>query len=207
MEKLLINLPGYQVYEYLLVLAPHEDLRNKVMKIKKEFGEKYKAQNAQWGRPTIALVNFYQYKMMEERIVHRLNMVAMGHYPFKVELKDFGSFPSHTIYIKVPSRLPIQKLVKTIQTETQRLLKPDNDHKPHFIQEEPHITIARKLLPWQYEKAWLEYSHKQFTCRFIANAMLLLKRPEGEIKYQVVKEFEFQNIPVNTAQGNLFDDI
>lgn len=69
---------------------------------------------------------------------------------------------------------------------------------------EPHLTIARKLQPWQYEKGWLEFSHKYFTGRFIADAMLLLKRPVGEMKYEIVKRFEFQNLPVSTKQGDLF---
>ena len=39
----LIKIPGYSYNEYLLVLNPHEDLRNKIMQVKKEFYEKYKA--------------------------------------------------------------------------------------------------------------------------------------------------------------------
>ena len=82
-------------------------------------------------------------------------------------------------------------------------MKLNDDNKPHFILE-PHITIARKLQPWQYEKGWLEYSNKNFTGRFIADSMILLKRPVGEMKYQVVQRFEFQNLPVTTKQGELF---
>ena len=141
--------------------------------------------------------------MMEERIINRLHNVAMAHYPFKVELKDFESFPSHTIYINVTSKVPIQSLVKSIRTETQRLMKLNEDNKPHFIME-PHLTIARKLQPWQYEKGWLEYSNRNFTGRFIADSMVLLKRPVGEMKYQIANRFEFQNMPVTTKQGELF---
>ena len=203
MEKLIVSIPGYKIYEYLLVLNPHEELRNKIMSVKNEFYEKYKAENARWGKLHITLVNFVQYEMMEERIVNRLNLIAMGQHPVKVELKDYGSFPSHTIYINITSKIPIQGLVKAIRTETQRLMKFDDDNKPHFILE-PHLTIARKLKPWQYEQGWLEYSHKHFTGRFIADNMLLLKRPVGELKYQIVKRFEFQNLPVATKQGELF---
>jgi 2'-5' RNA ligase len=141
--------------------------------------------------------------MMEDRIVTHLKTIAMGFHPIKIELKDYGSFPSHTIYINISSKLPIQSLVKQIRTETQRLMKLNDDNKPHFILE-PHLTIARRLLPWQYEKGWLEYSHKHFTGRFIADAMLLLKRPAGELKYEIVKRFDFENLPVGTKQGDLF---
>jgi 2'-5' RNA ligase len=203
MKTIVNTIPGYRVYEYLLVLNPHEELRNKIIQVKKEFYENYKASTAIGGKPHVTLVNFVQYGMMEERIINRLKMIAMGYHPFKVELKDFGSFPAHTIYINVTSKLPIQNLVKEIRTEAQRLMKLNEDNKPHFILE-PHLTIARKLQPWQYEKGWLEYSNKYFTGRFIADAMLLLKRPVGEMKYQVAGRFELMNLPITTRQGELF---
>ena len=198
-----VTIPGYRIFEYLLVLNPHEELRNKIMKVKREFYDEYKATTALGGRPNLILANFLQYEMMEERLLNRLKVVAMGSHPIKVELRDFGSFPSHTIYINIVSKVPVQTLVKEIRHETQRLMKLNNDNKPHFILE-PHLTIARKLQPWQYEKGWLEYSNKNFTGRFIADGMLLLKRPLDEKKYQVVQRFEFQNLPVTTKQGELF---
>lgn len=208
MELTGITLPGYRVYEYLLVLSPHEELWSKIMKVKGDFADKYQTEHARWSKPHLTLVNYVQYEMMEERISNRLKVIGMGHTPFKVELKEFGSFPSHTIYINVTSKAPVQNLVKEIRTEAQRLMKLNDDNKPHFILE-PHLTIARKLKPWQYEKGWLEYSAKSFTGRFIADSMLLLKRPAGEpegyrMKYQIVKRFDFQNMPVSTKQGELF---
>jgi len=203
MKNIINRLPGYKIYEYLLVLNPHEELRNKIMQVKQQFHDTYKATTALYSKPHITLVNFVQYELFEERILNRLKTIAMGYHPVKIELKDFGSFPSHTIYINIISKLPIQGLVKQVRTETQRLMKLDADNKPHFFLE-PHLTIARKLAPWQYEKGWLEYSHKHFTGRFIADGMLLLKRPVGELKYQVVQRLEFQNLPVTTKQGELF---
>jgi|SRR5438067_2085300 len=207
-----LTMPGYRVYEYLLVLQPHEELRNRIIEVKKDFFDTYEASTVPRafgsGKPHVTLVNFLQYEMMEERLVTRLKTIAMGYYPIKVELKDYGSFPTHTIFINVISKLPIQGLVKEIRSEAQRLMKLNDDNKPHFIME-PHIPVARKLLPWQYEKGWLEYSNKHFTGRFIADGMLLLKRPVDEsdryrMKYQIVEKFQFQNLPVVTKQGDLF---
>ena len=202
MKTIVNTIPGYRVYEYLLVLSPHEELWNKIVKVKEEFAEKYQSHHARWAKPHLTLVNFVQYNMMEERIISRLKTIAMGYPPFKIELKDFGSFPSHTIYINVMSKIPVQNLIKEIRSEGQRLMKLNDDNKPHFIME-PHLTIARKLQPWQYEKGWLEYSNKHFTGRFIADSMLLLKRPVGEMKYQIAERFQFQNLPVTTKQGEL----
>ncbi len=44
--KSLKQIPGYKYNEYLLILNPHEELRNKIIQVKKDFYEKYKAENA-----------------------------------------------------------------------------------------------------------------------------------------------------------------
>ena len=198
------TIPGYKIYEYMLVLNPNEALRDKIMNMKQYFFDHYKNASAVYSKPHIILVNFVQYQMMEERLVNSLEGLSMACNPIKVEMKDYGSFPSHTIYINITSKVPIQNLIKNIRTNSHRLMKLNHDNKPHIIME-PHLTIARKLLPWQYEQGWLEFSHKQFTGRFIADAMLLLKRPVGEIKYQIARRFDFQNLPVTTKQGDLFN--
>ena len=198
----LIQIPGYRYNEYLLILHPHEELRNKIQHVKNALANKYGSQYAKFGQPQITLVNFVQLEIAEERLVNRLNTIAMGYHPFKVELKDFGSFPTHTLFINVDSQLQVKNLLKEVRS-AQQLMALNKDHKPHFI-DTPHIPIARKLLPWQYEKAWMEYSHLHFTGRFIAESMLLVKRKVGELKYQVVQWFGFMNLPVATRQGNLF---
>lgn len=185
-----------------MVLSPHEELRKKIMTVRKEFSETYHSYHNGWGKPHLMLARFNQYEMMEERVVNRLKTIAMSFHPIKVELKDFGSYPSHSIFIQVLSRELIKELIREIR-EAQRLLKPDNDHKPYFA-DDPHVIVSAKLLPWQYEKGWLDYSHRHFTGRFIASDMLLLKRRMGEKAWQILYRLAFQNLPVNTKQGELF---
>lgn len=200
--KSLIQIPGYRYNEYLLILNPHEELRNRIIQIKKEFYDKYKASAALYGKPHVTLVKFVQFDMMEERLINSLKTIAMSYYPFKIDLKDFGSYPSHTIFINIATKLQVQNLIKELKS-AQRLMKINNDNKPHFI-DDPHIQVAWKLLPWQYEQGWLEYSHRHFTGRFIADGMLLIKRRVEEKAYQIVQRFEFMNLPVTTKQGELF---
>jgi 2'-5' RNA ligase len=82
-------------------------------------------------------------------------------------------------------------------------MKIDKDNKPHFITE-PHLTIARKLQPWQYEKGWQQLEHAGFHGRFIASHALLLKRKEGEY-YKQVEKFAFEGVKEEVKQTNLFD--
>jgi len=189
--------------EYLLVLQPHEALWNEIKFIKEKFATDFDCAMARIGLPHITLVRFKQYQAAEVRIRQALRNSIKTLQPFKIEMKDFGSFPSHTIYINIVSKVQIVNTVKVVR-QGQRFMKMDKDNKPHFITE-PHLTIARKLLPWQYEKGWLEYSHKDFHGRFIADHALLLKRRQGE-KYRPVEKFLFQNEKEEEiVQGDLFN--
>ena len=195
-----IQLPSYRHNEYLLVLSPHEELQYKILHVKETFREKYKTA-MQATKPHITLVKFNGLQMMEERLQQRLQIISMGTSPFKIDMKDYGSFPTHTIYINIITKNAIQDLVKKLRTARRLMKSPDND--PHYIME-PHISIAMKLLPWQYEQGWVEYSHRHFTGSFIADSMLLLRKREGETKYQIVQRFDFMSLPVTTKQGELF---
>src|SRR5262245_4279861 len=98
------TIPGYPIFEYLLVLSPHKELWEKIREVKMKFAGYYQSEYAKWGKPHVTLANFVQYEMMEERLVNRLRIVAMGVTPFKIELRNFGSFPSHTIYINIVTK-------------------------------------------------------------------------------------------------------
>ncbi len=193
-------MPGYRYGEYLLVLNPYEDLRNKITHVRKEFSVNHQMP-AVGGKPHITLVKFMVWDMMEEKIINRLKVIAMGTPPFKVSMKDYGSFPSHTIYIDITTKVPVYNLVKELRTAKRIMRSPE--YEPYFITE-PHFTIARNLNPAQYEKAWLEYAHRNFTGSFIADGMLLLKRRPEERAYQIVQRLDFMNLPVTTRQGELF---
>ena len=203
MELVNFHMPGYRVNEYLLVIRPEENLWQKILKVKQDFSDRFKVPSAKYLKPHIALVNFFALEMMEQKISSRLQSIAMGTAPFKIELKDYGSYPSHTIFINVVSKVPVQNLVKLLKG-MQQVMKLNQENKPHFI-EEPHIGIARKLKPWQYEQGWHEFANRNFTGRFIADSMMLLKRTAGEkAAWQIVQRFEFLNLPVMTRQADLF---
>lgn len=202
MQRVYSSMPGYRLNEYLLVLTPNEDLRSRISTLRKEFNDKYQPAMPLTGKPHLALVRFVTWSMHEEKLVTRLRHIGLGVTPFKIELKDFGSFPTHSIFIQVATKSPVQQLVREVRS-AQRLMKADPEQDPLFIAE-PFIAISRKLLPWQYEKGWAEYAHRHFTAKMMADGMLLLKRPEGERSYQVVERFDFMNMPIATRQGELF---
>lgn len=188
--------------EYMVVLAPHEDLYDKIMQLKQEFATTYENTMAVALKPHISIVRFKQYEMNEQKIHNKLKLVAKALPAFKVDLDGFGSYPSHTVYIKVKTQEPVKAIAKKLR-EAQSLMTINKENKPHFLNE-PHIAIARKLLPWQYEKGWLEYANKHFHASFMADQLLFMKRPSGSKGWQIIDKLAMMNVQVQTTQGDLF---
>lgn len=189
-------------YEYLLILSPHADLYERIIKIKEKFAADYNRPLTTQGKAHVTLVKFITSNRMEEKISNRLHRISRGITPFKVELKDYGAFPTNSIFIPVATKLPVQNLMRAIK-QVQSFMRVSKEFRPLFI-EEPNITIARNLKPWQFESGWLQYAHLHFAGRFIADNMLWLKRPLAGGNYQILERFEFQSLPLTASQGNLF---
>lgn len=201
-NNVFVEMPGYRQNEYTIILNPPESLREKILKTRNDFYSKYNPAFQLNNKPNIRLAKFFSFEMMEEKLISHLKMIAMGMPPFKASLKDYGSFPAHTLFINVSSKIPLQMLMKDLRS-VRRMIK-SSEQEPYFTNEF-YIPIAIKLSPEQYEKAWQEYSHRQFTGSFIADSMLLLKRKAGEKNHEIAERFEFMNLPVSVKQGELFE--
>lgn len=201
METSFMQKPGQPLYEYLLVLNPHEELRNRIEKCRSELVSNYHISQPPPGRPNISLVTFKASKMMEEKIINRLQMITMEEKPFMVELQDFGSYPMHAIFIRIANQPRVLQLIKKLKQA--RLLMKVSGEDPHFLLD-PHMALAGRLPKEKYLEAMKAYLHKKFTGRFWADNCLLLRRARHEKRYQVIRRFNFECIPVSTAQGVLF---
>lgn len=201
MEANLFQMPGYRVNEYLLVLDIPEVLRYKIEKARRELLEKYIIPQPPAGRPHVALARFLMPEMMEEKLLYQLQVISMAEKSFLLELKDYGSYPMHSIFIKIANQQQVLQLIKDLK-QTKRLMRSGGED-PYFLQD-PTIPLAGRIDKKIYIEVIKEYAHKHFSGKFVTDAMLLLKRKSGEKKYQVQRRFEFQNLPVNAAQGDLF---
>ena len=197
----LIKMPGYRSAEYILILNPHPALQEKIMKIKRQIWEKYDNGFLMNKKPVITLARFFSLQMMEEKLMNHFKIAGMAMPPFKVSLKDYYGITDHSLSINVASKFPLQMLMKDIKS-AKRLIR-STDKKP-FFNSDFSIPLAVKLTPLLYNNLWKEFSQRQFTGHFIADSMLLLKRPEGDKHYQIAARFEFQNLPVSVRQGELF---
>jgi 2'-5' RNA ligase len=201
MEKLNVAMPGYRINEYRLIIPLPEAIQNKVLAVRKTLHEKYGVKPAFEIKPSLTVLRCHAFEKGEARLLEKLQHIALTTNPFKVELQDYAGYPSHTIYINVATKAPFNDLCKELKKAKWLMQVPQHD--PYFINE-PHLMIAQRLKPKEFTVLWNECEHRQFTGRFMADAMLLLKRTDTNKAYQAVRRMEFMSLPLNIKQGTLF---
>src|ERR1700753_2151844 len=143
-------------FEYLLVINPKGKAEEKVYEVKSFFNDNYKCSTAMH-QPHITMLNFILLvREMEKRIILYLDRFLSNFKPFDVELHGFDHFLTHTLFIDIKTPGLIIDIVKGIRTKFRRYLIADKQYKPFFCTK-PHLTIARKMIPEQFDKAWSEW--------------------------------------------------
>jgi len=104
--------------------------------------------------------------------------------PFDQYLKNYGTFPEHTLYIQGDKTREIVQLHNAIKT----CLRPYLSKIYGPIT--PHITIAYKDIQDSYSLIKEAYKTKQFDAQFRVNKFTLLKH--DRTKWNIHKEYEFR---------------
>ena len=105
-------MPGHRIAEYRLIIPLSESLQQTVMQLRKALHERYRLPVPFTLKPSLTILHCHAYEGMEARLLERMQQVASRNNSFKVELQNFAAYPSHTIYIQVPTRSPFNELTK-----------------------------------------------------------------------------------------------
>jgi 2'-5' RNA ligase len=195
------GLPGYRINEYRLVIPLSSDLQEKISAQRRRLHEKYKVKLPFEIPPSLTILKCHAFEKTEPRLIERFQQVTLAADPFLVELGDYAAYPSHTIYIHVPTRSPFSDLVKELKK--MKWLMNIHGHEPHFIPE-PHLIVAQQLKPMQFINMWLECEHSGFSGRFLADHLLLMKRTPERRSYEEACRLGFLSLPQEIKQGSLF---
>lgn len=194
-------MPGYRINEYRLIVPLSEALQQTVMQVRNDLHSRYRIPVPFELKPSLTVLHCFAYDGMEAKLMDRIQQIATRSNSFKVELQNFAAYPSHTIYLQVTTRSPFHELAKELKVLKSLTRVPDHD--PHFISE-PHLLIAQKLKPFQFTRMWMDCEHTQFTGRFMAGGMVLMKRLAGNAGFEEVRHFEFSSLAQSVKQGTLF---
>lgn len=192
---------GLKPVSYMLVINVSEDVKEKILNVKKEFAEKFKADYYKYATPQIYVSTFLQYEMEEKKIINRITQIAKQIQPMQIVFEGYQSHPSHSIFINVKTKTEIREL-STALKNMRDAITINKWNKPWFV-DEPEIAIAKKLLPYQYEKGWLEMQHQHFSGSFIAYEMVLLKKVNDK-NFKAVYSFMFEGKKTIPTQAALF---
>lgn len=203
MEKreTIIKMPGYHNSEYLLIISPNRVLEEKIQRLKKDIFLQGDPDFLLNKRPVIRLAQFFCIEMLEERLIRRLREIAMGFAPFTIQLGNYESFPSHTILIPALSKNPIKELVKEFK-KAKPLIK-SNIQTPHFY-DDFYIPLMMKLPSGRYEQIWNKLKSRQFSGKFLTDAVLLLRKESGSSRYSIAARLDLSYAPITAIQGSLF---
>lgn len=173
--------------EYIVLVNPNKSVYESVMLEKEYFQDKFGADIATRTLPHITLANLLFKKQMEGALCSCLERICGLQYSFAVALKNFGGFPSHAIYINVLQSESFKKLI--VNLKVLECLIKENDCPPLQLVSRLHMTIARRLDEWTYNKAIVEYKERTFSELFTLDKVTLLKRDSRYAKWQKVGDF------------------
>ncbi|GAB3008413.1 hypothetical protein GCM10027051_05880 [Niabella terrae] len=189
--------------EYQLTLPLRADLGNLIRDLQQTFIARYKAREAFRIPAVITLLHFHQYTTLEARIQQRLVQFARQQHPLMITLNGFDVMPTHSLYIQLGPRSVMQQLSSNLKTGLQGLLSPDREHKA-FFPDATQLTIARKLKPWQFDQCWPDLKYQEFSERFIATKICLIKKRANGKGSSQFRDFEFEGRAAECRQTALF---
>jgi 2'-5' RNA ligase len=188
METWMAN-ESQELWEYLLVAHPDDNVYNKIIEEKKFFSDTYKRTIAVKTEPHITIANFLATEAMEETVIRWIHRVCSQCKSFPVTLNNYSGFPPHTIYVRIQDHGPFKQLAAQLKVIDQYVRS--NGCPAARLTYHPHLTIARELDDTIYNKAMADYSQKTFHETFLLTKLLLLKRNNQFDTCKQVNVFRF----------------
>lgn len=176
------------LYQYFLVIAPPDDIKDKVRGLKHKLHDVSELSDYNlFSVPHISLINFHTIRPVNERFIEAVQNVFVRNQAFEVELNGYDFFlhgnSSYTIYVKIKDTEPIMNL----HNELSMLLGlPIRSFTPH-------LTVARTISRLSFEKGYSTVTKNVFDEQFICNSVTILERKiqNGVVSdYRLLKEVD-----------------
>lgn len=175
---------------FLVCLIPPVTIVEDIDVIRNEIAEQFNVLESLKRPAHITLYNPVKLtsKEQEDRFFNKLDEVVFAS-PFTQVLKNFSSFPPHTVFIDVEHSDGLLNL----QAEIKKILKPlalleDKDN----FKFNPHLTVAFKdVKPTVYPLIMDEYKERKFKRSFEVNGFSVYKHIDK--RWQPFKEYVFKN--------------
>ena len=182
---------------YFISLLPPNELSERIEILKMEMAKKFECKRALRLPAHITLqIPFKLEEDKEEKLLNSLDDFSKKTMPFEIRLQDYGHFSNSTIYIGVEENEQLQQLYFNLKDHLHRNFPVKNAKESGKFR--PHITLAtRDISPQNFSKAWQQLKEQEFSAKFLAQVLVLLKH-NGKT-WDLLKSFKFA--PVSNAQN------
>lgn len=193
----------YPVNEYKIIVVVGNGVAKHFNELRQSLCERHNIIHPATSTPQLILSHFWQVEEREQRLIERLRIIAKASPPLPLHFKGFGYYAPHTVFINLENALHVDNLLKKIRKDAGRLMLSKMGYKPGFMSN-AHLTILRKLNKEIFESVQKDVEKRQFTGKYNASQMLLVRRRPEEFSYSPIESFVFENLPIETTQGLLF---
>jgi 2'-5' RNA ligase len=180
--------------QYFVAIVPPSPVYEEALSQKEYFRDHYQSKASLNSPPHITLHMPFRWKEEKEStLVKKLEDFACGFYPFKIQLNNYDAFAPRVIFIDVLKSVELDELYLELKRFCKRELNLFNaDYKDQPFH--PHVTLAfRDLKKQNFERAWEEFSQREYSSTFTVSHVVLLKH-NGKI-WKVFKQFDLAPAP------------
>jgi 2'-5' RNA ligase len=172
--------------EYLLVVYPLGDLRDRLLEEQQQFSVYYGLDRVDGGvqtmarnKPHITLAAFRADEGVEDTLIRWIQRICNQQKTFEVALNNYSGIPPHTIYLRVMDPQPFRELMTQLRA-IDDFVRPSGRSAPSgglvSLNNRPYLSIAGGLTERVYNNAMPDYSRKTFHGIFRVDELVLLKR-------------------------------
>ncbi len=175
--------------EYLLVVYPDGDMRDKLLDEQQQFSQDYGLSATVRNKPHITVGSFQAGEAMEDTLIRWIQRICSLQKSFEVTLNNYSGFPPHTIYLRVQDPQPFRQLADQLAAIDDFIRS--SGWPPAELISNPYLSIAGSLTEHVYSRAMPDYSRKDFHDSFRVSELVLLKREHAFDACKTVNIFHF----------------
>ena len=163
----------------LIAVMPPEPVFSEIIRKQQYIADSWGPRHALRTPPHITLIPPISLTSGEAGWLYGMAEALSGMFPpFKITLKDYGSFKPRVIFINLLSSPPLKDLQETwfeaVQAKMPIVLEKYPDRPFH-----PHLTLAHKdVTRPQFEQIWRFYETKKYDAIFPVNEFCILMHNE-----------------------------
>lgn len=175
-----------ELWEYLLVVHPGEEVNTKILNEKRNFEKQYEQECDARFYPYITVANFLSKEAMEETFIRWIQNICNLQKSFTVTLNNYSAFPPSGLYLRVLDAEPFKRLANALKILDGFM--QSNDCPPLKLVSKPHITFVTGLSQCTFDNVITEYARKTFHESFKVDKLVLLKR-DAYMKCHLINTF------------------